>query len=91
MLSGCIACHMRSCMQQLQFYLQRRIAQESGELSLRSDFCRHQIQDGDFQWPYVLGDSPIFCYDKNIFALQRLRCGQRVWNFNWQRLVLRYG
>ena len=73
---------MRTDLNQLDFHLQRRIAEKAGQLGFGGDFGGHQIQNADAQRTDILCGSPQLVHDKNVFAFKYAGGRERLWYFN---------
>ena len=61
-------------------YLQRRVRQQSNEICLCRYFQRHEVQNHNFQWAYILCHGSRVVHYEDVFFLQDVYRGQFVWN-----------
>lgn len=67
---------------EFQFYLKRRVAEQSRQLRFRGNLGRHEVQNEDLQRADVLRDGPRLIHDKNILGRQCFRGRQAVRDHN---------
>ncbi|MPL90534.1 hypothetical protein SDC9_36586 [bioreactor metagenome] len=67
---------MRGDPDQLKVDLQRRRADQPGELVLGLDLLRHQVQQANAQWPDILRGGPPGRHHHHAFPRQDLECGE---------------
>ena len=71
-LLGSILGLVAADLHQLQFHLQRRVAQQTGKLCLGNDLGGHQVQQRDAQRTNLLRPGPGLGHDEDIFVFQDL-------------------
>ena len=74
---------MRARLEQVQFHLKRRVAEEPRELRLCIYFCRHKIEDQNLQRSDVLSHGSGIGHDEYVLFCEGLHCRKIVWYFDW--------
>ena len=70
-------------MQQGHIHLQGQNFPTTQKLCLSLNFGRHQVQNGNPQWPNILMLSAFLSHDKNILAFENGTGRKCVRNFYW--------
>ena len=55
--------------EQHHFHLQGCVAHKAQKLGLGSNFCRHEVHDGDPEGTDVLMDSPVLIHGKDVLPV----------------------
>ena len=70
---------------ELEFDLERSVAEYARQLCFCFDLRRHEIEKQNVQRADILGYRTRFCHDEDVLLRQRLRGGELVWYLDRHR------